>query len=191
MSGFSELRNTYSSSLLNIDVTDSLFGLQSENQHLLTPDTSYSQQSSSLTSDPDYLHAPAPLSSCPPPEAPPSLQRIKPDRKTIFILYSDMTKSEFVTWWLKTDFGRKKTLRWDTKHQADIWNQFHQVANSATGEPKVLCKKCMKDLDHPMTNRNGSSSMGKHIQGPKCRNSSHQAGRQTNIAQFMDSTVST
>jgi hypothetical protein len=181
------MSDTCSSSLFNINDTDSLSGLQSNSQHLLIPDILHRQQSINLTSDPDIL--PVLLPPCPP--APSSLQQIKPDRKSSYILYSDMMKSEFVAWWLKTDFGKKKVFCWDTKHQADIWNQFHQVASSVTGEPKVLCKKCMKDLDHPQTNQNRSSSMSKHIQGPKCRNSNNRAGRQINITRFLQLAVST
>lgn len=102
-----------------------------------------------------------------------------------------MTKSEFVAWWLKTDFGKKKVFCWDTKHQADIWNQFYQVASSMTGEPKVLCKKYMKDLDHPQINQNRSSLISKHIQGPKYQNSNNQAGRQIDIIQFLQGAVNT
>ncbi|KAL4971718.1 hypothetical protein BDW66DRAFT_145603 [Aspergillus desertorum] len=97
MSQSTQMSDAGSSSLFNIDDSDSLSGLQSDNQHLHIPDILHRQQSINLTSDLDIL--PVLLPPCPP--APSSLQRIKPDRKSSYILYLDMTKSEFVAWWLK------------------------------------------------------------------------------------------
>lgn len=186
MSEISQISDAYPSSLYGADAIDNLACLQSDDQQIFTPDLSYGQQSFNSVSDSDFLRPLLPLA----PPVPSSLQCVSPDRKKTYVVYSNMTKNEFVAWWLKTNFGRKKKMRWDTKHQADVWNQFDQVANSTNGEPKVFCKKCAKVLDHPQTNKHGTSSMNKHIQGVQCRNSISRAGRKTDIMQFMQDAVS-
>ena len=83
-----------------------------------------------------------------------------------------MTK-EFVDWWLKTGYGRsKQNLNWDispTKRRADCWKGFQQVANTKDGKPGVMCKRCRTVLAHPATNHTGTSTMQKHLDGPRCR----------------------
>jgi hypothetical protein len=142
MSQLSQFSNAYPSSLNDGDALDNL---QSDDQQLFNPDLLFSQQSFNSVSDSDFLRPPLP----PPPPLPPSLQRVSPDRRKTYILYTDMTKNDFVAWWLKTDFGRKKRMRWDARQQSDVWKYFDQVAKGDDGEPKVICKRCMKVLDHP------------------------------------------
>lgn len=83
-----------------------------------------------------------------------------------------MTK-EFVDWWLKTGYGRsKRNLNWDmspTKRRADCWKGFQQVANAKDGKPGVICKRCRTVLAHPATNHTGTSTMQKHLDGPRCK----------------------
>lgn len=141
MPQLSKFSDAYTSSLYDGDALDSL---QSDDQQLYTLDLSFSQQSLNLVSNSDFLQPPLL-----PPPVPASLQRVSPDRRKTYILYSDMMKNEFVAWWLETDFGRKKWMSWDAQQQSDVWKHFDQVAKGNDGEPKVICKRCMKVLNHP------------------------------------------
>jgi hypothetical protein len=106
-----------------------------------------------------------------PPPIPPSLQaqRVYPDRINAYLVYSDMTKDDFVTWWLQTDFGQKKRMRWDARQQSDVWKHFDLVAKANDGTPMVMCKRCRKVLDHPQQHGNGTTAMVKHLKGISCR----------------------
>lgn len=177
MSQPSQFSDAYPSSLYEGDATDNLNFLPSD-------DLPYSQQTTNSVSDFDFLRPPQP------PPIPLSLQRVGPTRKKAYILFSEMANDNFVTWWLQTDFGRKKRIRWDARHQSEVWKHFEQVAHSTDGEPKVMCKRCGKLMDHPQASRNGTSTMMKHFKGMGCQNSTKQAARQPNIKQLMKDTVS-
>ena len=115
------------------------------------------------------------------PNIPPSLKRDGPDWKKTFVCYSEMSKNEFVKWWLQTDFGAKsecrKSVRWDAKRKkSETWSHFDQVAHYITGEPKVLCQRCKQIMPHPLHTGQGTTSMGRHFAGKTCQGAtgSHQ-----------------
>jgi hypothetical protein len=165
MSQISQFSDAYASSLYDADNTDSLQIIQSDN---FTPDLSFSQQSlGSVTpsaANSDFIRPPVPS-----PPIPASLQRVCPDRINAYLVYSSMSKDEFVSWWLQTDFGRKKQIRWDARQQSDVWKHFDQVARTDNGASKVMCKRCKKVLDHPQQHGNGTAAMLKHLKGIGCR----------------------
>jgi hypothetical protein len=85
------------------------------------------------------------------PVVPSSFTRVGPDQRKAFILYERMAHSEWVDWWLQTDYGRKSKINWDSTRHAEIWSQFHQVAHNMDGAPKVMCQRCDAILEHPYT----------------------------------------
>lgn len=133
-----------------------------ELQYLIPDDTSFISlfPSSQLTFD-IIINTPRRV-----PLAPESLTRIQPDRVNQFLLYEDKISKEFVTWWLQIDYGRKKRINWDGKHQATCWNSFDQVAHTKDGKPSVIYTRYRKVLDHPATGYTSTSSMHKHLKGP-------------------------
>jgi hypothetical protein len=58
-----------------------------------------------------------------------------------------MVKDEYLKWWLQTDYGRKKFVRWDSRHQAEVWKHFDQVAKLSDGIPR----SCASDARHLLT----------------------------------------
>ncbi|KAL4971161.1 hypothetical protein BDW66DRAFT_155945 [Aspergillus desertorum] len=51
----------------------------------------------------------------------------------------------------QTDFGLKElhdTIHWDGKKSSSYWDQFDQVTDEKTGQPKVMCKRCFSVLVH-------------------------------------------
>ena len=110
--------------------------------------------------------------------APNSLKRVGPRLQKLWILYNsnaemECSRTQFVEWWLKTEFGSKKdtydSIRWDGKKKSDLWESFDQVAHEKTGEPKVMCKRCHTVLVHPNHRRAGCSPMKAHLKGGACR----------------------
>lgn len=100
------------------DDTDSIPYLPSDPPQPFTPELSGSQQ----TFDPfnqDFLRPQAP------PTIPPSLTRLGPDRRKAYVLYDGTMHTEWVDWWLETDYGKTSKLRWDANHYSEIWKQFH------------------------------------------------------------------
>jgi hypothetical protein len=71
-----------------------------------------------------------------------SLICVGPDQRKVFVLYDKITYSDWVDWWLQTDYGRKSKIHWDSSYQSDIWKYFHQVAHRTDGAPKVMYKCC-------------------------------------------------
>lgn len=126
-----------------------------------------SQQTILSAPDSDFTFPP------PRPRAPDTLARVGPKFRQNWILYSNMAKTDFVEWWLKTDFGSKRevrnTIHWDGRKSSKCWEQFEQVAHEKTGEPKVMCKRCHNILVHPHHRRAGSSPMQAHLKGSGCR----------------------
>jgi hypothetical protein len=108
---------------------------------------------------------------------PPSFTRVGPDRRKAFVLYDVMEHTEWVDWWLQTDYGGKSKIHWDTARQATIWSSFHQVAQITDGAPKVMCKRCEKILEHPHSigpgqrGYQGTSTMAKHLKSASCQRS--------------------
>ncbi|KAJ5556553.1 hypothetical protein N7494_000468 [Penicillium frequentans] len=121
------------------------------------------------------------------PRAPDTLTRIKPDSINAYIVFTTDMSAEFVKWWLRTDFGKKKRLNWEVSRRADCWTGFQQVAHAKDGKPGVICNRCRTVLSHPATNHTGNSSMQKHLDGPKCRQRITKKG---NIQQLLsDATI--
>lgn len=155
------------------------FDLPSELQPY-TPGPSNSLQTTISVLDSDFTRLDPPLL------IPNVLERVGPNRAKAYVLYSTMSKQEFINWWLQTDFGKKKHIRWDTKHHAECWKHFEQVADGKTGKPGVMCTHCNSVLEHPTAGHTGTSSMNKHISGPNCRKSST---KKLNIQQAMQHAV--
>lgn len=167
----SQPSGAYTSS--SFDTTD---GLPLDALQYLLPDDSLSQRDSqsqllsesqldSVPDLPDYR-------SCVAYQAPSTLPRIKPDRINEFIVCAPEMTAEFVKWWLDTGYGKSKRINWDgnlTNRRAECWKGFQQVANAKDGKPGVMCDKCYTVLTHPATNHTGTSSMQKHLDGPRCR----------------------
>lgn len=117
---------------------------------------------------------------------PPSIERFG-DRTKEWALWTEMTKTEFIEWWLTTEYGTKaeaKRIRWDKKgYQSDVWTQFDQVAYINTGKPRVACKQCGIMLEHPVLN--GTSGMRRHLKNGLCQRKS----KQSNIKHLMQKVV--
>lgn len=157
MSQLSLFSDAYPSSLYEGDTID---GLSFPNDQFHNPVLSGSQQTSDSVSNPGFL------TPIPPPSVPPSLERVGPGRSIEFVLYSDMSKDEFVAWWLETEFGRKKRLHWSGNRTAACWQHFDQVSNAKTGKPGAKCRQCHKVLDHPANGRYGTTALHRHLAGP-------------------------
>jgi hypothetical protein len=170
----SQFTNTYASSSYDVDLPDNLQPLLSDD---LTPDLSISQRNfpciASSVGDSDFIRL-----ELPSPPVPSSLESVRPDRITIYVVYSKIMSDDYVQWWLQTDFGRKKRMRWDSRHSSDVWDHFDQVARASDGAPKVMCKHCKAILDHPGLG-NGTSTMKKHT------TSCSRKPKSQNIRQFM------
>ncbi|KAJ6001045.1 hypothetical protein N7481_001454 [Penicillium waksmanii] len=85
----------------------------------------------------------------------------------------DTSRTQYVEWWLTTEFGQKKDLRrtinWDSdQKKSAAWSSFDQVAHSKTGEPKVMCKRCCAVVIHPGYKRSGPSPMKNHLTSAQC-----------------------
>jgi hypothetical protein len=59
-----------------------------------------------------------------PPPIPPSFTRVGLTRRKAYVLYDIMAHTEWVDWWLQTDYGRKRKMQWDAEHIAKIWKDF-------------------------------------------------------------------
>lgn len=110
----------------------------------ISSEPSFSQPFPTSTTDSDFVHSLA---------IPPSLTRIRADRFTEFVLYTNMDKEVFINWWLQTTYGKRpeaKTFNWDrTGHLSDVWRHFDQIASVTDGFPKVKCQRCGRLFDHP------------------------------------------
>lgn len=184
----SQLSEAFSSSIYNSDI-DNIAYLAPENLQIFTPDLSGSQQTLDSCT-PEFFQPP------PPPVIPPSLTRIGPNRRKAYVLYNEIMHTDWVDWWLETDFGKKSKIRWGSKHQSDAWKQFHQVANGSNGAPKVMCKHCCQILEHPQTPCQGTttcygtSTMVKHLKGVRCLKAAKNGMQKSDITKFMQATVS-
>ena len=120
---------------------------------------------------------------------PSSLERVG-NRMKSWVRYTNMTKDDFVNWWLNTQYGSKleaKRVSWDRKsYSSDIWAHFDQIAHSSTGQPKVICKQCSKILDHPTYTTNGTNALRRHWKKGNCK----PAAEQSNIQQLIQQIVS-
>lgn len=127
------------------------------------------------------------------PPIPSSLTRVGPNRRKDYVLYDNMTHNEWVEWWLQTEYGRKSKILWDSSRNASIWSNFDQVAHTKDGAPKVMCKRCLRILEHPHSSTpsqkgyHGTSTMLKHLKTAGCINS--QKGGKGEITQFLRKAV--
>jgi hypothetical protein len=179
----------FTSSLYDGD-TDNISYLASSSLPELTPELSSSQQAFE-SFNAEFLRLLAP------PTIPPSFTRLGPDRRKAYVLYDLMAHSEWVEWWLQTDYGKKSKLHWDANHQSPVWGHFHQVAHGPDGAPKVMCKECGTVLEHPSTtlsrgngkqHRQGTSTMTKHLNTASCRKAGK--GKKAEITRFLQKAVS-
>lgn len=176
----SQFSDSFTPSLYGSDSIDTFTNIPQDN---LTPDLSHSQQSFNSDNDYSTFRTPAP----PPPS---SLQRVGPDRKKSYVLYTTMSKTEFVEWWLRTEYGAKKRIRWDSnRRSSSMWDSFDQVAHASDGKAKLMCKKCGGILDHPHNNEHGTSTMARHLKGSQCRNLSANRTKQKGIMSLVQDTV--
>jgi hypothetical protein len=183
----SEQSEVYTSSIYEGDRTlmDTISGsfFNTDGLSLFTSDPPFCQQSLTSVPETDFIQQ----------SAPSNLTRIRPDRTSEYILYEPMDRKEFVTWWLKTSYGRRpegKTFNWDrTGHTSQVWKNFDQIASSADGLPKVRFRRCGKILDHPGHSKMGTNSMGRHWKGEKCRRAVKNA-TQPDIRRIMQAEVS-
>jgi hypothetical protein len=101
------------SSIYDGDI-DNLPYLPPEDSHLLyTPEVLVSQQTTD-SFDQEFIRPSAP------PTIPSSLKRVGPDRRKGYVLYESMTHSDWVDWWLQTDFGKQSRVRWDSNHFSEV-----------------------------------------------------------------------
>lgn len=156
------------------DDIDNLNYLPSDNAQIFTPDLSISQQTEE-SFDPEFLQPSLP------PAIPPSLERVGSDHRKPWILYNEMVHNDWVSWWLETEFGKKSNIKWSSSHSSSIWDNFHQVANSLNGAPKVMCKQCGAVLEHPYTEIEGKKKGKPTIEGvrPKAKKNIHGLGTMT------------
>lgn len=163
-SQLSQFSDNYPSSIFGDTPPDNLPFLPSDSAQSFNPDALYGQ---TPTSTPDFNFSRQLLV----PHPPDTLQRVGPPKKKNFVLWTEMVNDEFVTWWLKTEFGSRMNRNiFESKRQAECWRHFHQVAAIQDGAPKVMCKTCDHTLNHPADGHRGTSSMNKHYsQGVNCR----------------------
>lgn len=125
---------------------------------LFTSDLESSQQTIESTSAPEPVN----------PMISPSLDWFGND----WIVYSEMSKEDFIFWWLQTIHGNELRERnksfWDrSRSLSEAWKSFKQVAHTVTGDPKIACQKCDQLLDHPSRKLNGTTPMARHLRGEK------------------------
>jgi hypothetical protein len=75
---------------------------------------------------------------------PPTLSTLTTADRITWVVFSLMAKSEFLDWWLTTQYGMKdgleKTGVWGRKKQnSELWSHFDEVAHSQTRKPYLLC----------------------------------------------------
>jgi hypothetical protein len=112
------------SQLSDVYASSSFDGVQLDALQYLVPDDSLSQRESQsqllsesqFGSVPDLPDLPTHRSR---PQAPDTLTRIKPDRINEYIVFTTTMTAEFIQWWLKTDFGKKKRINWDMNRRAE------------------------------------------------------------------------
>ncbi|KAJ5507027.1 hypothetical protein N7527_009170 [Penicillium freii] len=113
------------------------------------------------------------------PDPPEYFQRVGPGRKGQFFLYDKMDHSDWVNWWLQTDYGSNNKIPWESQHgsASETWTQFEQVAHVGTGVPKVMCKRCDQILEHPYSvkdinrkfSRHSTTTITRHLQTRGCQ----------------------
>jgi hypothetical protein len=176
MSQFSQFSDQGPSSLFEDDI-DTFSYIPTDEPSIFTSDPS------SFTADTD-----SPLFS-----VPTTLKRIGPDNKKLWVLYSEMSKNDFINWWLQTEYGslsdHRKKIRWDAKRSSSAWDNYDQVAHHVSGEPRIMCRRCGKDFPHPHQHANGTNSMKRDYEANKCRRAGNSAVKQQTIQQSIEFAV--
>lgn len=92
-----------------------------------------------------------------------------------------MVHNDWVNWWLETDSGKKSNIKWSSSHLLPVWVNFHQVANSLDGAPKVMCKRCGGIREHPYTEIKGKKKGEPTVESvtPKTKKNIHGLGTMT------------
>lgn len=106
----------------------------------------------------------------------------------------DTSRTQFVEWWLTTEFGQKKDLRrtinWDSDQKKSVaWSLFDQVAHSKMGEPKVMCKRCCAVVIHPGYKRSGLSPMKNYLTSAQCAKPQFQKTSKQGIDKLLQNMV--
>jgi hypothetical protein len=184
----SQQSEALSSSIYNGDFENLAYftpeSAQSVTPNLLTSHQTFDSLNSEFIRPPPHLTVPS------------SLTLVGPGRRKPFVRYDQEMHTEWVNWWLETEYGKSSKIRWDSNHQTDTWQQFHQVANVSDGAPKVMCKRCGQILEHPYslrsgsTARHGTSTMLRHIKSASCLRSSQKDPQKAALAKFIQSNVS-
>ena len=184
MSQFSQFSNIRPSSLYESDLIDPLANFESDSISIIAGSSS-NQQTTALTPVSEFI---------PPPTLPSTLECFGPDRKKLWVKYTEMYKDDFIIWWLQTECSTKtrpnqRRMRWDTKYSANIWQHFDQVAHYITSEPMVMCQRCGKTLLHPQQTANGTNSMKHYFTARKCIQAGNSATRQQILQQTIEYVV--
>jgi hypothetical protein len=178
------------------DFTSSLYDIELDNLTYLTPSNHLATPSGSQqtfdTFDPSFLRPAIP------PTIPSTFERVGPDRRKAYVLYDKMSHSDWVDWWLQTDYGSKSKISWDATHVSGIWKDYFQVAHSADGAAKVMCKRCCAILEHPYTTkkdangkvgRHGTTTMTRHLKTTACVRSVGLNQQKGELTKFLQKTV--
>lgn len=127
-----------------------------------------------------------------PPSIPPEaediecFQRVIGPEKRLFFLYDAMNHSNWVNWWLYTNYGSTNaTIPWDSQHgsASETWKEYEQAADTVSGSPKVVCKRCGAFLEHPYSTkqptgkgkstekvgRHGTTNLSRHLDTVGCK----------------------
>src|SRR5271156_4146061 len=187
----SEASDLYSSSLYEENIPNNLtYPLSDIDPQLFSPELSFSQQSNGSTPNPEFRQ---------PLIIPSSLERVGPKRVKQYVLYKAMNRQDFIEWWIQTQHGgelnklnteEKEKVKWDGDGlSSDVWQHFHQVAHKNTGEPKVMCKRCGKILNHPHSSGHGTNAMKRHWEKTKACNKASTTNQVT-LSGFLQKQVS-
>lgn len=180
MSSFSQFSDAGPSSLAGNELYEDSFTHLDPPSITEIPDSQRSLVSTQIT---DFLS--------PPSSAPQSLQRGGPPKQKVWVIWTEMNKTEFIQWWMETQpYDTQKKMHWDAKRTSDVWQDFDQVAHHTTGEPRVLCRNCGRTLPHPNVTQNGTSALKRHLSTGACKRLAHERLWQKDIPGSFDSVVS-
>lgn len=149
----------------------------------LTPGQSISQRNLTSTpaSIPDIdLLTPIPL--------PPTLERVGRDTQKVWVLYTEMNKTQFIEWWRHTAGAfpqpPRRKVNFEANYTSPVWDNFDQVAHYITGQPMALCRRCGKAIPHP-SQAGGLNSLKRHRDSKTCE----KGGRNTSIQQTLQQSL--
>lgn len=108
-----------------------------------------------------------------------------------------MNHSDWVDWWLQTEYGSQSKIDWDSQHgRAKIWKEFEQVAHSIHGTAKVMCKNCPAILEHAHATkkgdnsskkdgRHGTTTMIRHVNTSTCQRAASAPRQKDGLKRFL------